>query len=103
MMRKRLAFHSATFLIALCLALLPAGAQKPPAKAPTVGQSSRIGKIPAAATSGIRHVFIVSVDGMMPETYLQPDAYGLKVPTLREIAANGAYSEGLVPVFPPVT
>lgn len=103
MMRKRLAFHSATFLIALCLALLPAGAQKPPAKAPTVGQSSRIGKIPAAAASGIRHVFIVSVDGMMPETYLQPDAYGLKVPTLREIAANGAYSEGLVPVFPSVT
>ncbi len=51
----------------------------------------------------IEHVIIISVDGMMPETYLRPDAHGLKVPTLRELARAGAYSEGVLGVFPTVT
>lgn len=51
----------------------------------------------------IAHVIIISVDGLMPETYLQPDAHGLKVPTLREIVRQGAYSEGALGVFPTVT
>jgi predicted AlkP superfamily pyrophosphatase or phosphodiesterase len=50
-----------------------------------------------------RHVLIVSVDGMKPESYTDPDAHGLKVPTLREIVRNGAYSDGVVPVMPTVT
>lgn len=56
-----------------------------------------------AAAGSIQHVIIVSVDGMMPETYLNPDAHGLQVPTLREILRQGAYSEGALGVFPPVT
>jgi len=51
----------------------------------------------------IEHVIIISVDGMMPATYLHPDAHGLKVPTLREIVRQGAYSEGVRGVFPTVT
>ena len=39
----------------------------------------------------------------MPETYLNPDAHGLKVPTLREIVRQGSYSEGALGVFPTVT
>ncbi len=57
----------------------------------------------AAALADIRHVFIVSVDGMMPEAYLNPDAHGLKVPMLRKIVRRGAYSEGARGVFPTTT
>lgn len=57
----------------------------------------------ADAAGAIRHVLIVSVDGMKPESYTEPDAHGLKVPTLREIVREGAYSEGVLPVMPTVT
>src|SRR5712692_1326929 len=55
------------------------------------------------AADSIQHVIVVSVDGLMPETYLHPDAHGLQVPTLREIVRQGAYSEGVLGVFPTTT
>jgi predicted AlkP superfamily pyrophosphatase or phosphodiesterase len=51
----------------------------------------------------IRHVILISVDGLMPAAYLAPDDYGLEVPTLREMAARGTVSEGAETVFPSVT
>jgi predicted AlkP superfamily pyrophosphatase or phosphodiesterase len=51
----------------------------------------------------IRSVVIVSVDGLMPASYVAPDAHGLKVPTLREMARAGAWSEGVRSVFPSTT
>lgn len=39
----------------------------------------------------------------MPVTYLDPDAHGLKVPTLREMRRNGAYSPGVTGVLPTMT
>lgn len=51
----------------------------------------------------IRHVILVSVDGLMPPAYVSPDAYGLQVPTLREMARQGAWSDGAKSVFPTVT
>lgn len=51
----------------------------------------------------IRHVIIVSVDGLMPATYGSPDAHGLKIPTLREMVGKGAWSEGARSVFPTLT
>jgi predicted AlkP superfamily pyrophosphatase or phosphodiesterase len=51
----------------------------------------------------IQHVLIVSIDGMKPESYTEPDAHGLKVPTLREMARNGASSDGVQSVMPTVT
>lgn len=61
----------------------------------------------AAATSSqaqtsIRHVLIVSVDGLMPESYTAPDRHTLKVPTLREMGQHGAASEGVRGVIPAV-
>jgi predicted AlkP superfamily pyrophosphatase or phosphodiesterase len=41
----------------------------------------------AAAAS---RVVVISVDGMMPDVYLDPDAHGLAVPTLRRLVAQGA-------------
>ncbi len=61
------------------------------------------GSAEAASAQAISHVIIVSVDGLMPAVYVSPDAHGLKVPTLREIARKGASSEGVRSVFPAIT
>jgi predicted AlkP superfamily pyrophosphatase or phosphodiesterase len=45
---------------------------------------------PAAAASSAGRVVVVSVDGMMPDSYLAPDAHGLAIPTLRSLVARGA-------------
>jgi predicted AlkP superfamily pyrophosphatase or phosphodiesterase len=51
----------------------------------------------------VQHVIVISIDGMKPESYTEPDAHGLKIPTLREIVRNGASSDGVQPVMPTVT
>lgn len=48
-------------------------------------------------------VIVVSIDGMKPETYREPDRLGLAVPTLRAIAARGAHARAVESVFPSVT
>lgn len=75
--------------------------ERPPS--PQTAHSRRFTQRSTAGRAEIRHVILISVDGMMPETYLNPDAHGLKVPTLREIVRQGAYSEGARSVFPSVT
>lgn len=55
------------------------------------------------ARQSIRHIIAISVDGLMPETYLNPDQHGLKIPTLREMARGGAVSDGVQSVFPTLT
>jgi predicted AlkP superfamily pyrophosphatase or phosphodiesterase len=56
-----------------------------------------------AADGRIRHVVIISVDGMRPQTYTEPDAHGLRVPTLRRLVREGASSDGARSVLPAVT
>ena len=51
----------------------------------------------------VRHVIVISVDGLMPESYTAPDSHGLKVPTLRALAEHGAASAGVRGVMPSVT
>src|SRR3970040_1376414 len=51
----------------------------------------------------IRYVIIVSVDGLLPASYMDPDAHVLKVPTLLELAKNGAASAGALSVIPAST
>jgi predicted AlkP superfamily pyrophosphatase or phosphodiesterase len=58
---------------------------------------------PSSSAKSVRHVLIVSIDGMKPESYSEPDAHGLKVPTLREMVRNGASSDGAQSVMPTVT
>jgi hypothetical protein len=83
-------------LFALCCAvLLLAGL----GKFPVAAQKSA----PPAAGGPIRYVIIVSVDGLLPESYIDPDAHGMKVPTLRELAKNGTASPGALSVLPAIT
>jgi predicted AlkP superfamily pyrophosphatase or phosphodiesterase len=46
------------------------------------------GDAPSPGAGG--RVVMVSVDGMMPDAYLAPDAHGLALPTLRGLVARGA-------------
>lgn len=71
----------------------------------TLGACARPGATtpPATPPAAQDHVIVVSVDGLMPETYLRPDELGLKVPTLRALKAAGAHSPGMRGVFPTVT
>ena len=57
----------------------------------------------SAASKPIRHVIVISIDGMKPESYTDPDVHGLKIPTLRQIVRDGASSDGVQPVMPTVT
>jgi predicted AlkP superfamily pyrophosphatase or phosphodiesterase len=58
---------------------------------------------PAAPAAPVDHVLMVSVDGLLPASYLEPDAHGLAVPTLRLLARTGAAARGARSVFPSVT
>jgi predicted AlkP superfamily pyrophosphatase or phosphodiesterase len=58
---------------------------------------------PPAPPGPIRHVVLVTIDGLLPESYLRPDAHGLRVPNLRRMVQQGAVSEGARSVFPTVT
>lgn len=51
----------------------------------------------------IRRVLIITIDGLRPDSYLDPDEEGLKIPTLRWIVEHGAVSEGMTSVFPTLT
>lgn len=51
----------------------------------------------------VRHVIVISVDGLMPEAYLHPEAHGLRIPAIREMVRSAGYSRGIRPVFPTVT
>ncbi len=48
-------------------------------------------------------VLLISVDGMIPDYYLDADKLALKVPNLRLLMAEGAYAQGAISVMPTVT
>jgi predicted AlkP superfamily pyrophosphatase or phosphodiesterase len=83
----------------LLVALLCAACAAPAAS----GAPCAVTKAPVEPQGPVRHVVVVSVDGLVPDAYLAPDAHGLVVPTLRRLAARGARSTGTLSVFPSVT
>jgi len=56
-----------------------------------------------ADTEVQQNVIMISIDGLRPEVYLEPDANGLKVANLRELAKSGTRAEKMISVFPSVT
>jgi predicted AlkP superfamily pyrophosphatase or phosphodiesterase len=93
-MSHRFAKAFARALQALLIVFLFAG---------TLAAQKRAARAAKPAASPIRHVIMVSVDGLMPDSYVNPDAHGLKVPTLRQLVREGSYSEGVLGVIPTVT
>ncbi len=60
--------------------------------------------VPAAKADGEeRYVVLISIDGLMPASYLEAAARGLKLPNLRRLMNEGAYASGVVGVLPTVT
>ena len=49
------------------------------------------------------HVVVISIDGLVPEYYLEPARLGLKLPNLVKMKLGGAYAQGVEGVFPSVT
>src|SRR5215510_12351510 len=49
------------------------------------------------------HLIMISIDGLIPEYYLEPTRLGLRVPNLTQMKLGGAYAEGVEGVFPSVT
>lgn len=54
-------------------------------------------------SKAVDHVILVSIDGLMPAYYLDPDRYGLEIPTLRNLMRTGVAFAGAEGVFPTVT
>lgn len=59
--------------------------------------------IAAGAPAQHTPVLLVSVDGLRPDYVLQADQYGLKIPHLRRMLAEGAHATGVHGVLPTVT
>jgi predicted AlkP superfamily pyrophosphatase or phosphodiesterase len=55
----------------------------------------------SAQPAGRPHVVVISIDGLMPSAYTQQGPAG--IPTLRRLAREGAYAEGVIGVMPTVT
>ncbi len=49
------------------------------------------------------YAIIISIDGLMPASYTEPDAHGLKIPALRRLMVAGAWSPGVRGVMPSIT
>jgi predicted AlkP superfamily pyrophosphatase or phosphodiesterase len=89
-------------LVAAAL-MLVAGAACAPASPPCASASARDARPRATPPGPVHHVVLVTMDGLLPDSYLHPDAHGLQVPTLRALVARGAASDGALSVFPSVT
>jgi predicted AlkP superfamily pyrophosphatase or phosphodiesterase len=49
------------------------------------------------------HVIMISIDGLIPDYYVEPARFGLRVPNLVKMKLGGAYAEGVEGIFPTVT
>jgi len=90
----------AALLAVLCL-FAPAPFDARRAAASGVLQSPSAQATPAARA---RRVLVISLDGLDARYLRDADRYGLKIPTLRRLSAEGAWSRaGVVGVYPTVT
>lgn len=51
----------------------------------------------------VRRVIVVTIDGLLPETYTTPAARNLQVPVLTRLRDEGASSDGALSVYPSLT
>jgi predicted AlkP superfamily pyrophosphatase or phosphodiesterase len=85
--------------IACASAQQPAAHSVPASAAPVASVATS-----AAEPAGpVRHVVVMTIDGLMPDAYLHPDDHGLRVPNLRRLVREGASSDGALSVFPTLT
>ena len=61
------------------------------------------GQTPAAPLEAGPRLLLISIDGLAPASYLDPEAAGLAIPNLRALAAEGVFASGVTGVLPTVT
>lgn len=71
--------------------------------APTVPPAANLTPQAGQQQAQSRPVLLVSIDGLSPDTLLNADQLGLKIPTLRRLMAQGATAKRMVNVNPTVT
>jgi hypothetical protein len=59
--------------------------------------------LPLQSPTTAPRLVVVSIDGLMADAYIHPDAHNLKIPALRALVARGAYATAVEGVFPTVT
>lgn len=64
---------------------------------------SSLGAALPADGSRPEHVVVISIDGLMPDSYVHPAKHGLKIPNLRALVEKGCASPGVLGVYPTVT
>jgi predicted AlkP superfamily pyrophosphatase or phosphodiesterase len=52
---------------------------------------------------GPEHVILISIDGLIPDYYLNPDRYDIKLPALQSLMQSGSYAESMTGVLPTLT
>src|SRR5262245_51172245 len=85
--------RSKTFSLLLILLLLPQAALHG-------------GQTPAGQTTQPRrdaHLIMISIDGLVPDYYLEPARLGLQIPNMVKMKLGGSYAMGVEGVFPTVT
>jgi len=68
-----------------------------------MGCALACGSAAAAERTGKALLMLISVDGLKPESVLQADSHGLKVPNLRAFLVDGTYATGVHGVMPTLT
>lgn len=58
---------------------------------------------PISGSEGQRYVVVISVDGLIPDYYLRPAKYGLKIPTIQNMCREGSLVEAMETVYPSLT
>jgi predicted AlkP superfamily pyrophosphatase or phosphodiesterase len=51
----------------------------------------------------VEHVVMISIDGLVPDYYSDPERVGVKLPHLQRLVAGGASADGVEGVYPSVT
>src|SRR2546427_4104140 len=87
--RTQLIIFVCLFLTPILLAASPQDSQNQPAQTPPPRHDA--------------HVIMISIDGLVPDYYLEPARLGLRVPNLVKMKLGGAYAEGVEGIFPTVT
>jgi len=69
----------------------------------TLASGSFAAEDPAGVVMPGPRLVLISIDGLSPESYRNPDALGLAIPNLRDLARTGASASGVPGVLPTVT
>jgi len=70
---------------------------------PVWGSMAKLQNAAAPQPKTDHHVILISVDGLMPDSYTHTAQLNLQAPNLTQMKLNGAYAEGVEGIYPSLT